>query len=100
MPDEFIDQLASVFSANASALVLDGPATVDAHFNTDPRRNAASVHLSYPLPKDAAVGWFYNEVTAVEDPARRLVPAGLPFTFAADFFADFAMLSLLRCHDF
>ena len=50
------------------ALVLDGPAAEDAHFNTDPRRNAASVHLAYPLPKDAAVEWFYNEVTAVEDP--------------------------------
>jgi hypothetical protein len=50
------------------ALVLDGPATADAHFNTDPRRNAASVHLFYPLPKDAAIEWFYNEVTAVEDP--------------------------------
>ena len=50
------------------ALVLDGPAAADAHFNTDPRRNAASVHLAYPLPKDATVEWFYNEVTAVEDP--------------------------------
>ena len=48
--------------------MLDGPATADAHFNTDPRRNAASVHLFYPTPKDAAVEWFYNEVTAVADP--------------------------------
>ena len=29
MPDEFIDQLASVFSANASTLVLDGPRAAD-----------------------------------------------------------------------
>lgn len=50
------------------ALVLDGPAAVDAHFNMVPRRNAASVHLHYPLPKDAQIEWFYNEVTAVEDP--------------------------------
>jgi hypothetical protein len=50
------------------ALVLDGPATKDAHFNLDPRRNAASVHLFYPTPADTKVAMFYNEVTAVEDP--------------------------------
>ena len=50
------------------ALVLDGPATSGAHFNLDPRRNAASVHLMYPMPKEAEVAMFYNEVTAVEDP--------------------------------
>jgi len=50
------------------ALVLDGPASKDAHFNLDPRRNAASVHLFYPTLKDAQVAMFYNEVTAVEDP--------------------------------
>ncbi len=50
------------------ALVLDGPAIADAHFNTDPRRNAASVHLHYTVPKDAVTEWFYNEVTAVEEP--------------------------------
>ncbi len=55
-------------AGDLAALVLDGPATTDAHFNLDPRRNAASVHLHYPLPKDAQIEWFYNEVTAVEDP--------------------------------
>jgi hypothetical protein len=50
------------------ALVLEGPATNDAHFNLDPRRNAASVHLMYPTPKDAKITMFYNEVTAFEDP--------------------------------
>jgi hypothetical protein len=50
------------------ALVLDGPATADAHFNLKPRRNAASVHLTYPLPKDAKIDAFYCEVTGVEDP--------------------------------
>jgi len=49
-------------------LVLGGPAVADAHFNMLPRRNAASVHLAYPIPKDAKVALFYNEVTAVEDP--------------------------------
>ncbi len=50
------------------ALQLSGPALADAHFNLDPRRNAASVHLAYPTPKDAKIEWFYNEVTAVDDP--------------------------------
>jgi len=50
------------------ALVLDGPATADAHFNLEPRRNASSVHLMYPTPKDEKIALFYNEVTAVEEP--------------------------------
>jgi hypothetical protein len=49
-------------------LLLDGPAAKDAHFNLEPRRNAASVHLMYPTPKDMKIAMFYNEVTAVEDP--------------------------------
>jgi Domain of unknown function (DUF3472)/Domain of unknown function (DUF5077) len=49
------------------ALVLDGPASDGAHFNTDPRRNAASVHLSYPQPEQP-VNAFYCECTGVEDP--------------------------------
>jgi Domain of unknown function (DUF3472)/Domain of unknown function (DUF5077) len=53
---------------NVTALILDGAATKDAHFNLEPRRNAASVHLMYPTPKDAKITLFYNEVTAVEDP--------------------------------
>ena len=55
-------------AGDLAALVLDGPATADAHFNMEPRRNAASVHLMYPVPQDAQIEWFYNEVTAVEDP--------------------------------
>ncbi|MFN0079027.1 MAG: DUF3472 domain-containing protein [Prosthecobacter sp.] len=50
------------------SLVLDGPATTDANFNLDPRRNAASVHLMYPTPKDEKIAMFYNEVTAVKEP--------------------------------
>src|SRR5207237_524635 len=59
---------AGTANGDLDALVLDGAAAKDAHFNVEPRRNAASVHLFYPTPKDAAVEWFYNEVTAVEDP--------------------------------
>lgn len=51
------------------ALLLSGPSAVDAHFNLRPeQRGAPSVHLSYPIPKDAKVAWFYNEVTAKTDP--------------------------------
>ncbi|MDB6171868.1 MAG: hypothetical protein JWL59_1179 [Chthoniobacteraceae bacterium] len=56
--------------AQITALVLDGPASVDAHFNLEPRRNAASVHLTYPLPKESDLDAFYCEVTAVEDPVH------------------------------
>ncbi len=50
------------------ALVLDGPAAAHAHFNLDPRRNAASVHLRYPTDSTVPVTGFYNEVTAFDDP--------------------------------
>ena len=50
------------------ALILDGPATQDAHFNLKPRRNAASVHLIYPVEKDVEVAAFYCEMVGLEDP--------------------------------
>ena len=50
------------------ALVLDGPAAADAHFNLKPRRNAASVHLAYPTPKGTNIAAFYCEATGVEEP--------------------------------
>jgi hypothetical protein len=50
------------------ALLLDGPAMADAHFNLKERRNAASVHLFYPVAKETNVAAFYCEVTAVDDP--------------------------------
>jgi hypothetical protein len=46
-----------------SAFVISGAAAKGAHFNTQPRRNAASVHLKYILPDTSKVEWFYNEVT-------------------------------------
>ena len=49
-------------------LLLAGPAATNAHFNLKPRRNAASVHLMYPMPDGVKVDAFYCEVTAVEDP--------------------------------
>ena len=54
---------------DVDALLLSGPAAQNAHFNLRPeQRGAPSVHLSYPIPKDAQVQWFYNEVTAKTDP--------------------------------
>ncbi len=50
------------------ALVLNGPAAQDAHFNLKSRRNAASVHLTYPVDKDTRVEAFYCEMTGLEDP--------------------------------
>ena len=55
-------------AGNIQALILDGTAIVDAHFNLKPRRNAASVHLAYPVPRDTKVSAFYCEMTGVEDP--------------------------------
>lgn len=50
------------------ALLLDGPAIENAHFNRKPRRNAASVHLRYATDSTWPVTGFYAEVTAVDDP--------------------------------
>ena len=50
------------------ALTLSGPAAEGARFNLKPRRNAASVHLMYDVPKEKEIAAFYTEVTAVEDP--------------------------------
>jgi hypothetical protein len=47
---------------------LDGPPADDAHFNLKERRNAASVHLSYPVPPETKVAAFYCEMTGLEDP--------------------------------
>lgn len=50
------------------SLRLEGDAVDGAKFNLKPRRNAASVHLGFPIGKDDRIEWFYNEVTAKEDP--------------------------------
>lgn len=52
----------------AEALLLSGPAAKDAHFNLKERKNAASVHLMYPLDKETKAEWFYNEVTVRTEP--------------------------------
>lgn len=55
-------------AGNVKALVIEGEAAMDAHFNLKERRNAASVHLAYPVPTGIDVAAFYSEVTAIEDP--------------------------------
>jgi hypothetical protein len=55
-------------SGDIESLLLDGPPAQDAHFNLKPRRNAASVHLFYPVDKDIGVEAFYCEMTGLEDP--------------------------------
>lgn len=55
-------------AGDIETLVLDGPATDGVHFNMKERRNAASVHLAYPVDRDSKVEAFYCEVTAVEEP--------------------------------
>jgi hypothetical protein len=55
-------------AGDIDALVLDGPATQEAHFNLKSRRNAASVHLMYPVDKETKVQAFYCEMTGLEDP--------------------------------
>lgn len=51
-----------------TALVIDGLTTNTAHFNYKSRRNAASVHLTYPSPKGTNVAAFYCEMTGIEEP--------------------------------
>lgn len=50
------------------SLILSGPATNQMHFNLKPRRNAASVHLGYPVGAGTNVAAFYCEMTGIEDP--------------------------------
>ena len=49
--------------ADVASIQLSGAATADMHFNTKPRRNAASVHLKYPLADSIKAVVFYNEIT-------------------------------------
>jgi len=55
---------------NLHSLVLTGPAATNAQASTRERRNAASVHLGYPI--DAAhegdIEWFYCEAAPRTDP--------------------------------
>ncbi len=49
--------------ADMQSIEVGGSAAKDMQFNKKPRRNAASVHLMYPLPDSVKAIGFYNEVT-------------------------------------
>ncbi len=49
--------------AEIASIVCKGSATVGMHFNQKERRNAASVHLRYPISDTTKVIAFYNELT-------------------------------------
>ena len=51
------------FAINIQSLQLNGIDSSQIHFNKKPRRNAASVHLKYPLNDSNKVTQFYNELT-------------------------------------
>ena len=55
-------------AGDLETLIIDGNAADEAHFNLKPRRNAASVHLMYPIPDGKRVSAFYCEMTGLEDP--------------------------------
>jgi hypothetical protein len=55
-------------AGDLNALILDGPAARGAQFNLKARRNAASVHLNYPVPAGTNVQIFCCELTSIEDP--------------------------------
>ncbi|MFN3299158.1 MAG: DUF3472 domain-containing protein [Sediminibacterium sp.] len=52
--------------ANIQSLELKGPATEGMHFNPVERRNAASVHLKYPISDSTKAMAFYNEIIVPE----------------------------------
>lgn len=56
-------------AGNIQTLLLTGPATEGAHFNLKERRNAASIHLGYKVPKDVKIAGIYKEITGITDPS-------------------------------
>ncbi len=57
----------SITIADIKSLEVNGNASKNIHFNSNDRRNAASVHLLYPLPDSLKVISFYNEITVPKD---------------------------------
>jgi len=49
--------------AEIASIDLKGPATASMHSNLKERRNAAAVHLKYPIADTTKVIAFYNEIT-------------------------------------
>ncbi len=53
--------------ADIASIELSGSATLGIHFNKKSRRNAASVHLRYPISDSTRLISFYNEITIPEN---------------------------------
>lgn len=51
-----------------TGLRLTGSATEGAKFNVKERRNAASVHILWPIPEGEQGEWFYNEIIGRTEP--------------------------------
>ena len=52
-----------ILNVDIQAILLTGTATKQMQFNAKARRNAASVHLRYPLADSVKAISFYNEIT-------------------------------------
>lgn len=57
----------SRFTTDIRSIELSGTAAANMQANLKPRRNAASVHLRYPLPDSVKAIAFYNELTVPQD---------------------------------
>jgi len=53
--------------ADLASIVLTGKPAQSIEFNQKERRNAASVHLMYPVPDSIEVVGFYNQITVPEN---------------------------------
>ena len=62
-----VPQNTARMQASIAGILLGGTAVEQMHYNHKPRRNAASVHLKYPVSDSIKTVSFYNEIT---------VPAG------------------------
>lgn len=71
--------------ADIQSIELGGSAAGAITFNAKPRRNAASVHLKYPVPDTAKVVNFYSELT-VPDSADKLYSYYMADGFARGYF--------------
>ena len=61
-----IEKRTEAIIADIQSIELSGTAAEGIHTNTKPRRNAASVHLRYPLADTIKALSFYNEITIPE----------------------------------
>ncbi len=44
------------------SLIVSGSSAQNITYNTSEYRGAPATHLSYPIPKDSSISWFYSEI--------------------------------------